>query len=109
MQSPLQITFRDIEPSDFIQSTIRERAARLERFNGQITRCHVVVGMPHRHHRKGQHFSVRIDITTPGGTLTVARDPHEDTAREDFNVVIRDAFDAATRRLEDDTRRRATR
>jgi ribosome-associated translation inhibitor RaiA len=106
MQSPLKITFRGMDPSEAVAALIRERAARLERFHDRIVRCHVVVDLPHKHHRKGHHFAVRLDITTPTGQLAVTRDPPLDSTHEDFHAVVRDAFDAAARQLEDEARRR---
>jgi cold shock CspA family protein/ribosome-associated translation inhibitor RaiA len=106
MQIPLQITFRGMDPSAAIEAAIRERAARLERFYDRMTRCHVTVDVPHRHRSQGRHFAVRIDITTPTREIVVTRDPAQDQSHEDFQVVLRDAFDVATRRLEDEVRRR---
>lgn len=100
-----QITFRDIPPSDAIETRIRERAERLERFYEGIIGCHVVVEAPHRHQHKGTLYRVRIDLTVPGGELVVNRAPAEHHAHEDVYVAIRDAFDAAERRLEDYARR----
>jgi ribosome-associated translation inhibitor RaiA len=68
MQIPLQITFRGIEQSDAIESIIRERASRLDRFFDRITRCHVTVDMPHQHHHRGNHYAIHIDIQTPPAT-----------------------------------------
>lgn len=98
-----------MDPSPAIESKIRERAARLARFNDRIVRCHVVVDMPHRHQRKGRQLEVRIDLTTPTGELVVTRSPEENAAHTDFNAVMRDAFDAITRQIEDDLDRRRDR
>lgn len=95
-----------MDPSEAIESMIRERSARLERFHDRIVRCHVVVDVPHRHQRKGRLYAVRVDITTPTGEIAVTRDPQGDHSHEDLNVVVRDAFDTAARRLEDEVRRR---
>lgn len=95
-----------MEPSAAIESIIRERATRLERFNDRIVRCHVVVDMPHRHQKKGRLYAVRIDVTTPTGEIAATRDPPDDHSHQDLNVVLRDSFDAITRQLEDDVRRR---
>jgi ribosomal subunit interface protein len=105
MQVPLQITFRGMSPSDALAQVVRDRAARLERFHERITRCHVVVDVPHQHQRKGRHYSVRLDITTPTGEVAVSREPPLDASHEDIHAVVRDAFDAAARQLEDDLRR----
>lgn len=100
MQFPLQITFRGIEQSDAIEATIRRRAERLERFAPRIIRCHVIVDQPHRHHNNGNHYAVHIDLSTPKGNVAITRDPPLDGSHENFQAVVRDAFDAAVRHLE---------
>ena len=104
MQIPLQITFHGMERSDAIEAKIREKAAKLDRFHSRLTSCRVVVEVPHRHHHKGKLFSVRIDMTVPGGELVVNRDS-SDHSHEDVYVAIRDAFNAAIRQLEDHARK----
>jgi len=101
MQLPVQITFRYMEPSPAIDTKIRERAAKLDRYYHRIMGCRVVVEAPHRHHHQGKLYHVRVDLTVPGGELVVSREPAEHHAHEDVYVAIRDAFNAAQRRLED--------
>jgi hypothetical protein len=105
MSVPLQITFRGVSPMPTVGSLIEERTSRLERFSDRIVRCHVIVGVPHRHHRNGRHYSVHLDITTPLGSIVVTREPDTQPARE-LDALIRDAFDAATRQLENEAARR---
>lgn len=99
MQRPVQITSRNFPLSEAIEAQIRERAAALEAYFGRLTGCHVVVEAPVRHHHKGGPFNVRIDLRAPGAELSVNRQGAEDLA-----VAVRDAFDAARRRLEDHLR-----
>lgn len=106
MQIPLQITFRDMEPSPAVEARIREKMESLARFHDRITRCHVTVEMPHQHHHKGKLYHVRIHVTVPSGELAVSRDAHDKHAHEDVYVAIRDAFRAVRRQLEDLSRRR---
>jgi ribosomal subunit interface protein len=106
MELPIQITFRGMPPSTAIEAKIRERAAKLEAFFDRITSCRVVVEEPHRRHHQGKLFHVRIDVTVPEGELVVSREPHQHHAHEDVYVAIRDAFNAATRQIEDYARRR---
>lgn len=106
MQVPLRITFRGMASSPAVEDAIRERVMHLEHFHDRITRCHVTLDVPHRHRSKGRLFAVRLDITTPDREIAVTRDPPLDHTHEDFNVVLRDAFDAAVRQLEADVRRR---
>ncbi len=48
MDTPLQIAFKDMEPSEFLEALIRERVDRLETFHDHITGCRVVVETPFR-------------------------------------------------------------
>ena len=75
MKIPLQITFRNMPPSQAIEKNIREKAAKLESLYGRIMGCRVTVEAPHRRHHKGKAFRVRIDLTVPGGELLVNRAP----------------------------------
>lgn len=106
MQRPLEIRFRQMEPSPAIEARIREKAAALERFSERITGCRVIVEKEHRHHRQGNLFRVRVEIDAPGKALAVAHSGPQDHAHEDVYVAIRDAFNAAVRRLEDHVRER---
>jgi ribosomal subunit interface protein len=105
MEQPLKITFRGLDATPAIEDKIRERAERLERYYDGIIGCHVTIETPHRHHHKGKLYNVRIDLAVKGGELLVRRDPAEHHAHEDLYVAIRDAFDAARRRLQDHARR----
>jgi len=91
--------------------------------------CRVIVEAPHRHHRKGKVYEVRIDLTVPGSELFINHSPkllkaakpslaespeekliesHEPSkhgAHVDVYVAIRDAFNAAGRKLQDYARR----
>lgn len=96
MQIPLQITIRDVEQSDALETHIRDKAKKLDEFFNHIMSCRVVVEMPHKHHHQGKQFNVRIDIGVAGGEIVVNRDH-----AEDVYVALRDAFDVAVRKLED--------
>lgn len=104
MQTPLQLTFRGITPSEPIETYVRTRADKLERFCDRITGCHVMIESPHRHKRHGHHYRIRIDLVVPGGELVVNRDPAEGKEREDLYASIDSAFDDAQRMLEDHVR-----
>ena len=100
MQIPLQVTFRDMEHSDAVETRIREKAEKLQRYYDRIMGCRVVVEMPQRHKHQGKLHSVRIDLTVPGAELVANHTQHEDVY-----VAIRDAFDAMSRQLEDFARK----
>jgi ribosomal subunit interface protein len=101
MQTPLQITFRDFERSEAIAAKINERAAKLESYYHSIIGCRVTLEAQHKHHRRGNHYQVRFDVTVPGSELVANRESDEHHSYADVYVAIRDAFDAMRRQLED--------
>lgn len=105
MQIPLQITFRDLARSPAIEASVREHAEKLDRYYDRIMGCRVMVEESHKHHRRGNHFHVRVDVTLPGGELVASREPDEHHAYTDVYVAIRDAFDTMRRQLEDYARK----
>jgi cold shock CspA family protein/ribosome-associated translation inhibitor RaiA len=131
MEIPLKITFRDMAPSPAIEANIREKAAKLDSLYDRIMSCRVIVEAPHRHHHKGKTYEVRIDLTVPGGELVInhapkrlaaaklirseepekdfteLHEPSKHAAHEDVYVAIRDAFNAAGRKLQDHARRQS--
>jgi ribosomal subunit interface protein len=94
------ITFRHMSSSEALEATIRERAAKLERFCNTISKCEIVVEAPSHAHAHGAHFRVRIELHVPGDELIVDRDPKEAADHRDVQVALRDAFDAAKRQLQ---------
>jgi ribosomal subunit interface protein len=104
MRLPLEVTFRDMSPSEAVEARIREKAAKLERFSDHIMSCRVVVEIPHKHHHKGNLYRVRVLVTVPNGELVADRSKPEHHESEDVYVAARDAFKAIQRQLEDYTR-----
>ena len=107
MEMPLQITFRGMDRSAAVEQAVRERAERLDKFSDEIMSCRVVVEAPHHHHHKGNLYHVSIEVHLHGHkTIAITRDPKQHQAHQDIYVAVRDAFDAAQRRIEDHARRR---
>ncbi|GBQ25757.1 HPF/RaiA family ribosome-associated protein [Gluconacetobacter azotocaptans] len=106
---PLQITFKGLEPSPALEARIRDRAARLDRFEDDIMGCHVTIAALHRHQQRGFLYTATIEIFAPGGPIVVSHDNPRDPAHADPYVTVRDAFDAAVRRVEDHVRTRGDR
>lgn len=105
MQIPLHITLRGFSTSEALDAAIRKHAARLDRFHPRVTGCHVTIDRPHLHHHKGGVYRVSVDVLVPGGNVVVSHEPGLNHAHEDVYVALRDAFRAATRRIEDALRR----
>ena len=107
MQIPLKIAFEGgLESSDALTGRIEREAAKLERFCDRITTCRVAVKGRSGRRRQGDLYGVRIQIVMPGhDDIVIDRSPVADHAHEDPYVAIRDAFNAARRRLQDHQRR----
>lgn len=129
MDIPLTITFRNMTSSASVENQIHEKAEKLASFCDRIMKCRVIVEAPHRHHHKGQAFQIHIDLSVPGKQIVIKHAPkqlaavklaegsvsenemvenHETSkqgAHADVYVAIRDAFDAAGRKLQDYVRR----
>jgi ribosomal subunit interface protein len=88
--------------SEAVEAKIQARADRLARFSDEIQKFEVWLESPHGHHRKGRLYGIRIRLTVPGQEITIELQPETD----DVYVAIREAFDAARRKLEDYERRR---
>lgn len=118
MTMPVHVTFRDLATNDALDALIRERADSLQTTYGRIQACRVLVEVPHRHHRSGNRFHVRIELSVPGDTIVVNHHPsldpsikHDGAAPSKSSeldgdarhaaIVVREAFDIARRRLID--------
>ena len=107
MLVPVQITFRNTDPSEAVSADINRRIEKLSRQQGNIINCRVVVEAPLPNQRKGGLYRVRIDLGCPEGQLIVNREPDSrNQAHQDVYLAVRDAFRAAERQLEEYTHRR---
>lgn len=116
---PVQITFRNMDPSPAVEQRVHEEAEALNRYFDRITSCRVVVEAPHRHHQHGQTFHVAVELGVPGSKIVVNHEPSLHSSlmasgtdemekrleaqpdHKDVFVAIRDAFETVRRRLED--------
>jgi hypothetical protein len=81
----MSVTFRGSAPSEWIEADGRRRAARLDAYCGDIVSCRVVVDIPHRHHERGNRFSLRIGVTVPGEEIAVNRASNAHASRQDLD------------------------
>ena len=118
----VEVTFRNLKTSDWLEREIRDRAEKLETYCPDIVACRVLVAKPHRHHENGNRFDVHIDIVVPGEEIAVSHSPRlrevrSDSAaaakktevegmKKDVLLVVREAFAAAKRQVQDYARRR---
>jgi ribosomal subunit interface protein len=96
MQTPLQITMRDVKTSAMLEKRIREKVSKLEKVYTRLLGCDVTVERVQRRQHQGQLFNVHILLSVPGGSIAVSRNEHES-----IYIALRDTFDAVRRKLAD--------
>jgi ribosome-associated translation inhibitor RaiA/cold shock CspA family protein len=102
MERALQIAFKNMSSSEFLETLIRERAQRLQRFHSHITGARVVVEVPHRGAEGGKTpIGITVEVDVPNHKPIVAKG--EQDRREmkgDQTAVINRVFDVVERQLE---------
>jgi cold shock CspA family protein len=100
MNVPLEISYRDVEKTDELESLIREKTAKLEDVCDYISSVRVAVELAQKHHKSGNPVRVRLDITVPpGNELVVEKEPKPGDEHINVGVIVRRAFEAAWRQL----------
>lgn len=101
MQVPKKVIYRNLEPSEVLTERILEKIHKLEHKFERMIGCQVVVEQAHHHQNKGNLYSVRIDVTLPGGELVVSEHPGKDPEMHDkVYAAMNSAFSAINRQLE---------
>lgn len=101
MKLPLQISYKNLARSEAINNLIKEKAAKLDRLCSNVISCRVTLDVPHKSHRHGNFYHITIDISLPGKEVAVTRESHDEIENKDFYHVLKEAFDAAYRQVED--------
>lgn len=105
MNVPLEISYRNMAKSESVDRLIHDKVVKLERVCDHISSCRVAVEKA-QHRRAGNPYRIRIDLTVPPGhEVVVTRNPGEGRAHEGLPTVVRKAFEAARRQLQDLTER----
>ncbi len=102
MTTPVEISYRDINKTEEIDSLIRDKTEKLEKICDYITSCRVAVEKPHRNIKTGNPYRVRINIHVPHSPeIVIKREPGEGEMNDTLNFVIREAFSAARKTLKE--------
>jgi len=96
MQTPLQVTFQNLDRSEAVEVVVRRCLTQLEHLHFQLTHCHVWIDLA-QHHALAQRFRVRLAIGVAGSEITIS----DESGHPLVFVAIADAFVAARRQLED--------
>lgn len=106
MQVPLEISVRDIEEArGWIETEVREQAARLERFSDAIISCRVEVSQHNKEPRSGSPYRVRVEVTVPHKKHLVVKREHSQEG-VGLKTMIHDAFHAMERQVKEASERR---
>jgi cold shock CspA family protein/ribosome-associated translation inhibitor RaiA len=103
MDIPLEIAFKNIDKSDFLDGLIRGRVDRLENYHDHIVSCRVVVETPFRAPEGGKPaLGIAVEVMVPGSKMLVAKEQqHRHDAKADHAAVVNRAFERIERQLED--------
>lgn len=99
---PLEIAFQGMPTSENIAGEVRRKVQKLARFRDYITSTRVAVEAAHKG-SSSVELSVKFEISLPGKVIVGQKEgrPHDAVNHADALGVVRDAFDAAERRVED--------
>jgi ribosome-associated translation inhibitor RaiA len=104
MQTPVEIQFHGIEKSDALEERVREKVAKLAKHFERMTHCRIVLEAPHRSPQRPKVYQIKIEIGVPGRRPLVVRHEREGShAGEELPIAVREAFEAAARRLDGET------
>lgn len=108
MERPMQIAYKGLEPSEFLDALIRERVEKLDRFHPNVMGCRVVVEVPHRGSESGKTpLALTVEVEVAGRNTVVGKSETERReAKNDQNAIVTRAFDAVQRQLDDSARTR---
>jgi ribosome-associated translation inhibitor RaiA len=118
------ITFRGLDHSPALETEIRKRVAKLTTFSRSIVSCRVLVEFAERRREAGNRYHVRVEVAVPGDDIVITHEANLVSAirsnggqrlkkadepgpeRRHALVAVREAFEAAKRRLQDRERQR---
>jgi ribosome-associated translation inhibitor RaiA len=101
MNTPVEIHFHGIEKSEAVEQRVREKVAKLEKHFGRMTRCRVVLEVPHRSPAKPKAYQIKIEMNLPRRRPVVVSHEREGShAAEELLLALRDAFAAALRKID---------
>jgi ribosomal subunit interface protein len=107
MQVAPEIIFNGIDRSPWVENYVAERMQHLERFSQDITRCHVTLTREQRSHRKGNRYSVMVEVRVPRHhDLAVKKQKQIHDIQTQLPAIINEAFGAIETQLKRTVERR---
>src|ERR671929_119638 len=100
MQVAPEVIFKGIDRSAWVENYVAERLEHLEKFSRDITRCHVTLSREQSSHRKGNRYSVMVEVRMPKQhDLAVKKQKQIRDMQTQLPAVINEAFGAIEKQL----------
>lgn len=106
MRTQTEVHFKGVDKSEAIEARILEKMEKLESHFDRLTRVRVVVESSHRNGQRPLAYLVKIELSVPGRQpIVISHERAVGQGNDALQLCIRDAFEAATRRVEDVARK----
>ena len=97
----LEVHFHGIEKSEAIEERVREKVAKLRKHFSRMSSCRVAIEVPQRTADKPKVYQIKIEISVPRrAPVVVSHERIGSHANEELPLAIRDAFEAALRKVD---------
>jgi putative sigma-54 modulation protein len=102
MTTEVEVHFHGIEKSDAIEQRVREKVAKLRKHFERMTSCRVGIEAPQRSTpQKPKVYQIKIEIGMPRRKpVVITHERVGSRASEELCLAIRDAFEAAVRKVD---------
>jgi ribosome-associated translation inhibitor RaiA len=101
MNVPVEVNFHGIQKSEAIEQRVLEKVAKLEKLGGRMTSCRVVLEATQRNALKAKAYCIKIEIgIARQGRIVVRHERVGSHASEELSLALREAFEAALRKMD---------
>jgi ribosomal subunit interface protein len=107
MQVAPEVIFKGVDRTAWVENYVAERMQHLEKFSNDITSCHVTLSREQSSHRKGNRYSVMVEVRMPRQhDLAVRKQKQVRDMQTQLPAVINEAFGAIETQLKRTVARR---
>ena len=95
-----EVIFKGLRRSAWVGDYVAGRVGHLEKFSSDITSCHVTLSREQSSHRKGNRYSVMVEVRMPRHhDLAVRKQKQIHNMQSQLPAVINEAFGAIETQL----------
>ncbi|HKB48432.1 MAG TPA: HPF/RaiA family ribosome-associated protein [Ktedonobacterales bacterium] len=100
MQTAPEVIFNGVDRSAWVENYVAERLEHLEKFARDITSCHVTLSREQSSQRKGNRYSVMVEVRVPRQhDLAVRKQKQIHDMQTQLPAIINEAFGAIETQL----------